>query len=202
LGLRLRLAEESVPPEQTALREQISNVVTGLVGVSDELREISHGIHPAILSKGGLGPALKTLARRCTVPVKLDLAVPRRLPEYVEVASYYVAAEALTNVAKHAQASEVQLVVKSEEEDIHLSIRDNGIGGVDVGKGSGLVGLIDRVEALGGQISLTSHLGDGTSLDVRIPLARDAVPGAQSGELVPRDMMFGASGNADRPLAR
>jgi signal transduction histidine kinase len=202
LGLQLRLAEESVPDEQTALREQISNVVTGLVGVSDELREISHGIHPAILSKGGLGPALKTLARRCTVPVKLDLAVPRRLPEYVEVASYYVAAEALTNVAKHAQASEVQLVVKSEEEDIHLLIRDNGIGGVDVGKGSGLVGLIDRVEALGGQISLTSHLGDGTSLDVRIPLARDAVPGAQPSELVPRDMMFGASGNADGPLAR
>ena len=202
LGLQLRLAEESVPDEQTALREQISRVVTGLVGVSDELREISHGIHPAILSKGGLGPALKTLARRSTVPVKLDLAVPQRLPEYVEVASYYVAAEALTNVAKHAHASEVQLAAKSEEADIHLSIRDNGIGGVDVGKGSGLVGLIDRVEALGGQISLTSHLGDGTSLDVRIPLRRDAVPGAQSSELVPRDMIFGASGNADRPPAR
>jgi signal transduction histidine kinase len=134
--------------------------------------------------------------------VKLDLAVPQRLPEYVEVASYYVAAEALTNVAKHAQASEVQLVVKSEEEDIHLSIRDNGIGGVDVGKGSGLVGLIDRVEALGGQISLSSHLGDGTSLDVRIPLRRDAVPAAQSSELVQRDVIFGASGNADRPPAR
>jgi signal transduction histidine kinase len=202
LGLQLRLAEESVLDEQTALREQISNVVTGLVGVSDELREISRGIHPAILSKGGLGPALKTLARRSAVPVKLDLAVPQRLPEYVEVASYYVAAEALTNVAKHAQASEVQLVAKSEEEDIHLSIRDNGIGGVDVGKGSGLVGLIDRVEALGGQISLSSHLGDGTSLDVRIPLRRDAVPAAQSSELVQRDVIFGASGNADRPPAR
>jgi signal transduction histidine kinase len=202
LGLQLRLAEESVPDQQTALREQISNVVTGLVGVSDELREISRGIHPAILSKGGLGPALKTLARRSTVPVTLDLAVPQRLPEYVEVASYYVAAEALTNVAKHAQASEVELVAKSEDEDIHLSIRDNGIGGADVGRGSGLVGLIDRVEALGGQISLTSHLGDGTSLDVRIPLRRDAVPGAQSSELVPRDVIFGASGNADRPPAR
>ena len=202
LGLQLRLAEESVLDEQTALREQISNVVTGLVGVSDELREISRGIHPAILSKGGLGPALKTLARRSAVPVKLDLAVPQRLPEYVEVASYYVAAEALTNVAKHAQASEVQLVAKSEDEDIHLSIRDNGIGGVDVGKGSGLVGLIDRVEALGGRISLSSHLGDGTSLDVRIPLRRDAVPAAQSSELVQRDVIFGASGNADRPPAR
>jgi signal transduction histidine kinase len=202
LGLQLRLAEESVLDEQTALREQISNVVTGLVGVSDELREISRGIHPAILSKGGLGPALKTLARRSAVPVKLDLAVPQRLPEYVEVASYYVAAEALTNVAKHAQASEVQLVAKSEDEDIHLSIRDNGIGGVDVGKGSGLVGLIDRVEALGGRISLSSPLGDGTSLDVRIPLRRDAVPAAQSSELVQRDVIFGASGNADRPPAR
>ena len=112
----MRLAEESVSAEQTALREQISDVVTGLVGVSDELREISRGIHPAILSKGGLGPALKTLARRSAVPVKLDLAVPQRLPEYVEVASYYVAAEALTNVAKHAQASEVQLAAKSEDD--------------------------------------------------------------------------------------
>jgi signal transduction histidine kinase len=202
LGLRLRLAEESVPPEQTAVREQISDVVTGLVGVSDELREMSRGIHPAILSKGGLGPALRTLARRAAAPVDLEIAVPRRLPDYVEVAGYYVVAEALTNVTKHAQASQVHLAVKTEGDYLYLSIRDDGIGGADTGNGSGLIGLVDRVEALGGRIGITSHRGDGTSLDVRIPLARDAVPGAQSSELVARDVRFGASGNADGPLAQ
>jgi signal transduction histidine kinase len=187
LGLRLRLAEESVPPEQMAVREQISDVVTGLVGVSDELREMSRGIHPAILSKGGLGPALRTLARHSTAPVDLDVAVPRRLPDYVEVAGYYVVAEALTNVTKHAQASQVHLAVKTEGDYLYLSIRDDGIGGADAGKGSGLIGLVDRVEALGGRIGITSHRGDGTSLDVVIPLRRDVLPGGQSSELVPRE---------------
>jgi signal transduction histidine kinase len=187
LGLKLRLAEESVPPEQKTLRAQISDVVTGLVGVSDELREIARGIHPAILSRGGLGPTLKTLARRCAVPVELDVAVPRRLPDYVEVAGYYVVAEALTNVAKHAQASRVQLAVKTEDDNLYLSVRDDGVGGADARKGSGLIGLVDRVEALGGQIRITSRLGDGTSLVVRIPLERDGPPGGQSSELVPRD---------------
>ena len=187
LGLRLRVAEGSVAPEQTALREQISDVVTGLVGVSDELREISRGIHPAILSKGGLGPALKTLARRSTVPVALDIAVPRRLPEHVEVAGYYVVAEALTNVTKHARASEVQLAVEAGDDDLRLLIRDDGVGGADTRKGSGLIGLVDRVEALGGQIGITSRLGDGTSLVVTIPLGRDGPPGGQSSELVPRE---------------
>jgi signal transduction histidine kinase len=187
LGLKLRLAEESVPPEQTTLRAQISDVVTGLVGVSDELREIARGIHPAILSRGGLGPTLKTLARRCAVAVELDVAVPRRLPDYVEVAGYYVVAEALTNVAKHAEASRVQLAVKAEDDNLYLSIRDDGVGGADARNGSGLIGLVDRVEALGGQIGITSRLGDGTSLVVRIPLELDVPPGGQSSELVARD---------------
>ena len=187
LGLKLRLAEESVPPEQTTLRTEISDVVTGLVGVSDELREIARGIHPAILSRGGLGPTLKTLARRCTVPVDLDVAVPQRLPNHVEVAGYYVVAEALTNVAKHAHASEVQLAVKANDDYLYLSICDDGIGGADARRGSGLIGLVDRVEALGGQIGIASRPGDGTSLDVRIPLGRDGLPGAQSNDLVLRD---------------
>jgi signal transduction histidine kinase len=185
LGLKLRLAEESVSPEQSTLRAQISDVVTGLVGVSDELREIARGIHPAILSRGGLGPTLKTLARRCAVPVELDVAVPRRLPDNVEVAGYYLVAEALTNVAKHAQASLVQLAVKAEDDKLYLSIRDDGVGGADARKGSGLIGLVDRVEALGGQIAIASRLGDGTSLVVNIPLGPDESPGGQSSELVP-----------------
>jgi signal transduction histidine kinase len=185
LGLNLRLAEESVSSEQATLRAQISDVVSGLVGVSDELREIARGIHPAILSRGGLGPTLKTLARRCAVPVELDVAVPRRLPDYVEVAGYYVVAEALTNVAKHAQASMVQLAVKAEDDKLYLSIRDDGIGGADARKGSGLIGLVDRIEALGGQIAIASRLGDGTSLVVNIPLEPDESPKGQSTELVP-----------------
>ena len=185
LGLRLRLAEDSVTPEQMALREQISDVVTDLVAVSDELREMSRGIHPAILSKGGLGPALRTLARRSATPVNLDVAVPHRLPDYVEVAGYYVVAEALTNVTKHAQASEVHLAVKTEGDHLYLSIRDDGVGGADAGKGSGLIGLVDRVEAVGGRIDITSHRGDGTSLEVLIPLERDVLAGGQSSELAP-----------------
>ena len=181
----MRLAEESVTPEQMSLREQISDVVAGLVGVSDELREIARGIHPAILSRGGLGPTVKTLARRCAVPVELDVAVPRRLPDHVEVAGYYLVAEALTNVAKHAQASRVQLAVKAEDDRLYLSIRDDGIGGADARKGSGLIGLVDRVEALGGQIAITSRLGDGTSLVVNIHLGPDGRPGGQSSEPVP-----------------
>src|SRR6476619_8296952 len=129
LGLQLRIAEASVPSELQPLREQISDVVDGLVGVSAEVQEISRGIHPAILSKGGLGPALKTLARRSTVPVELDLAVDRRLPESAEVAAYYVVAEALTNAAKHARASQVTVRVQAGDANLHLAIRDDGIGG-------------------------------------------------------------------------
>ena len=170
LGLQLRIAEASVPSELQPLKEQISDVVDGLVGVSEEVQEISRGIHPAILSKGGLGPALKTLARRSTVPVELDLAVDRRLPESAEVAAYYVVAEALTNAAKHARASQVTVRVQAEDANLHLAIRDDGIGGADSAKGSGLTGLIDRVEALGGTMAISSPPGSGTSLLVEIPV--------------------------------
>jgi signal transduction histidine kinase len=170
LGLQLRIAEASVPSELQPLREQISDVVDGLVGVSEEVQEISRGIHPAILSKGGLGPALKTLARRSTVPVQLDLAVDRRLPESAEVAAYYVVAEALTNAAKHARASQVTVRVQAEDANLHLWIRDDGIGGADSAKGSGLTGLIDRVEALGGKMAVSSQPGSGTSMLVEIPV--------------------------------
>jgi signal transduction histidine kinase len=170
LGLGLRMTEASVPSELHPLREQISHLVTGLAGVAEELREFSRGIHPAILSKGGLGPALRTLARRSAVPVQLDLRVDRRLPESAEVAAYYVVAEALTNAAKYARASEVKVHVEAEDARLSLSIRDDGIGGADSAKGSGLVGLIDRVEALGGEMEISSQAGNGTSLLVKIPL--------------------------------
>jgi signal transduction histidine kinase len=172
LGVQTRLAEASVPPELPPLREQLGDIVSGLNGVSADLQEISRGIHPAILSKGGLGPALKTLARRSAVAVDLDLdlGVDRRLPESVEVGAYYVISEALTNAAKHARATVVQVVVDVEGANLHLSIRDDGIGGADTAKGSGLIGLTDRVEALGGTMAVSSPPGSGTSLLVKIPL--------------------------------
>ena len=169
LGLQTRLAEASLPPQLSDLKSQLSLVVSGLTDVATDLQEISRGIHPAILSRGGLGPALKTLARRCTVPVTLDLDIERRLPDSVEVGAYYIAAEALTNAAKHARASEVKVCAAAEDDNLYISIRDDGIGGADLGKGSGLIGLKDRAEALGGRMTIMSPAGGGTFLQVTIP---------------------------------
>jgi signal transduction histidine kinase len=170
LGLQLRTAEASLPPEWHVLRKQLSDVVVGLTGVSADLQEIYRGIHPAILSKGGLGPALKTLARRSAVPVVLHLCIDRRLPDSVEVAAYYIVAEALTNAAKYAEASEVRVSLDAGESNLSLSITDDGVGGADSQNGSGLIGLIDRVEALSGQLRISSVVGSGTSLVATIPV--------------------------------
>jgi signal transduction histidine kinase len=169
LGLELGSVASDVPAELSALRERISHLVTSVAGVSDDLQVLSRGIHPAILSKGGLGPALKALARRSAVPVELVFDIDRRLPEPTEVAAYYIVAEALTNVAKHARASIVNVRLQTKGGNVHLSIRDDGIGGADAAKGSGLIGLIDRVEALGGTLAISSQTGAGTLLDVGIP---------------------------------
>ncbi|WP_414687174.1 sensor histidine kinase [Mycobacterium sp.] len=149
LGLKLRMTQAAVPPELTWLNEEISDVVDCLVGVSVDLQEISRGIHPAILSSGGLAPALRTVARRSAVPAMLNVDVHRRLPDPVEVAAYYVVAEALTNAAKHAHASMVDVTATTADGNLHLVIQDDAVGGADPGKGSGLIGLVDRVEALG-----------------------------------------------------
>jgi len=170
LGLQLRVAEEAVPPELDEFRGQLAEVLAGLTGVSADLQEISRGIHPAILSRGGLGPALKTLARRSSVPVDLDFTLDRRLPDSIEVAAYYVVAESLTNAAKHAAASLVNVGVDTHDATLRLLIRDDGIGGADFSKGSGLVGLQDRVEALGGHMDIASPPGSGTSVHISIPL--------------------------------
>jgi signal transduction histidine kinase len=170
LGLQARMAEAAVPTELDVLRTQLSDLASGLTGVSTQLQEISRGIHPAILLEGGLGPALKSLARRSTVPVGFDVAIERRLPDAVEIAAYYVVAEALTNVAKHAQASRVDVRAETMDAALHVSIQDDGIGGADARRGSGLIGLNDRVEAVGGQMRVTSPPGSGTLLHITIPL--------------------------------
>jgi len=134
------------------------------------VREISHGIHPAILSEGGLTPALKALARRSAVPVELDLGTGRRLPDQVEVAAYYAVSEALANTVKHARASAVHVELDTPDTTVRLAIRDDGIGGADPAKGSGLTGLRDRIEALGGTFDVTSPAGSGTTLLIEIPV--------------------------------
>ncbi len=128
------------------------------------------GIHPAILSKAGLGPALKTLARRSALPVELELRYQRRLPEHVEVAAYYVVSEALTNAAMHAHASAVKIDVVEQDAILKLAIRDDGVGGADPSQGTGLAGLADRIEALGGRLEIASPARSGTWLSIEIPV--------------------------------
>jgi signal transduction histidine kinase len=171
LMLDLRAARTTQPPEVGELSAQLAATERTLAGVLGELREISRGIHPAILSRGGLAPALRVLAHRSPAPVELDLHTDRRLPEHVEVAAYFVVSEALTNAAKHANASFVNVELEANDEIARLSIRDDGIGGADPARGSGLVGLCDRIEALGGTLEVTSPAGSGTTLLIEIPLA-------------------------------
>jgi signal transduction histidine kinase len=170
LALELRAAEARVPPEQQDLVEQWSRTAQGLTGIVEELREISRGLHPAILEQGGLGPALRALTRRAGLPVELSVRVRDRLPEHAEAAAYYLVSEALANAAKHARASVVEVDAGVADGVLRLLIRDDGVGGADPSRGSGLIGLSDRVEAVGGRIEITSPPGGGTSLLVTIPL--------------------------------
>ena len=170
LGLQLRAAEGLATTEQIELKRELSEAMRSLTGAVEQLQEISRGIHPAVLSRGGLGPALKALARRSSVLVELDLDIDRRLPEQVEVASYYVVSEALTNAAKHARASALRVDAGTTSRVVRLCITDDGVGGADPAAGSGLVGLMDRVEALGGELRISSAPGGGTALNATIPI--------------------------------
>jgi signal transduction histidine kinase len=169
LGLEVHGAVAITPPELTDLRARLSRISGDLSEVLEELRRIARGIHPAVLTEGGLEPALRALARRSPVPVELDLQLPGRMPECVEVAAYYLVSEALTNVAKHSQASVVRVGVVVCEGSLGLEIRDDGIGGADPTRGSGLLGLSDRVEILGGTIEIASPPGGGTAINARLP---------------------------------
>jgi signal transduction histidine kinase len=180
LALDLRAAQAAAPPGAGELVQRLDGVAAGLAGVLEELREIAHGLHPAILAEGGLRPALKALARRSAVPVRLDVQLEGRLPEPVEIAAYYVVAEALTNTAKHAHASVADVEVAAGEGVLHVRVRDDGRGGADVTGGSGLVGLKDRAEALSGHLWLYSPAGAGTTLQVQLPMGQGRQPAAES----------------------
>jgi signal transduction histidine kinase/DNA-binding LacI/PurR family transcriptional regulator len=177
LQLAVRLAEVVVAEEMGEVRVVLSRIATGLADAITELQEISRGIHPAILTKGGLGPALRGLARRSSIPVEFDAAIAARVPEQIEVAGYYIVSEALANATKHSQASRIEVSLAASDGTLVLSVRDDGVGGADFRRGSGLVGLQDRVEALGGTLSVESARDSGTSLVVTLPLAVEPMPG-------------------------
>jgi signal transduction histidine kinase len=167
IALALRLRMTAAPHESMA---EITEVADELIGVIDEVREICRGIHPAILSSEGLRPALRSLGRRSAVPVELDVRIDGRLPEPVEVGAYYVVSEMLTNAAKHAHASVVAVQADTLGATLRLCVRDDGVGGADPSAGTGLVGLKDRIEALGGTLSLHSPPGGGTTARCQLPL--------------------------------
>jgi signal transduction histidine kinase len=172
LALQLQAARAAAPPEAGQLAGQLDDLAAEATSALDELRELARGIHPAILAERGLPPALKALARRCTVPVELDVRAEPRLPEPIEIAAYYVVAEALTNAAKHANASTIHVEVDIGDAGdlLRVRVRDDGRGDARVSNGSGLVGLGDRVEALGGRLWVHSALDTGTTVHAELPL--------------------------------
>ena len=176
LGLGLRAAQKAVPPGQPGLSQELARLARGTAEILEELREMSRGIHPATLSLGGLGPALKALTRRSPVPVRLDVRVQARLPERAEVTAYFVVSEALVNVAKHARASVVEVLAEVRDGVLAVSVSDDGIGGADPARGSGLIGLTDRVEASGGTISISSRAGTGTRITAELPVSARQPP--------------------------
>jgi signal transduction histidine kinase len=177
LSLAARTAEADAAAGRGDPRAELSRLAAGLDDAATELQELTRGIHPAALSERGLGPALRALARRSAVPVDLDVTTSARCPEPVEVAAYYVASEALANAMKHAQASYVEISLAIRDGRLLLSVRDDGVGGADPARGSGLAGLTDRVQALGGSIRVRSAAGAGTHITVDLPLEHEPAQG-------------------------
>jgi signal transduction histidine kinase len=171
LALHLRgTVRAAVPSGAGEVTARLDAAATELTGALDELRELARGLHPSVLAEGGLRPALKGLARRSAVPVRLDVRVDGRLPDQIELAAYYTVAEALTNTARHASATVVDIQVEAGDRLLHVRVRDDGRGDADLTRSSGLVGLTDRIEALGGRLSLHSAPSVGTTVEISLPL--------------------------------
>ena len=170
LAMELRASAGNSAAGPDELREELASAASAIALALDELREISRGIHPAILTKGGLPLALHALRRRSGIPIQLEISTSVRFTERIEVAAYYVVSELLTNAAKHARASTVHVTVEQVDDALRLSVRDDGVGGADPVGGSGLIGLLDRVEAIGGTIDVESPVGAGTAVFVSLPL--------------------------------
>jgi signal transduction histidine kinase len=176
LGLDLQAVQARIPAELDEAHAEFGRLGKVIETVLHEVREISRGLHPAVLSHSGLAPALKALARRSAVPVELDVALEGQLPPAIQVAAYYVISEALANVAKHANASVAVVNATVSGDMLQVSVRDDGVGGAVATPGSGLIGLEDRVEALGGRFELKSPPGQGTTISIELPLTE--APGA------------------------
>jgi signal transduction histidine kinase len=174
LARQLRAAQAAVPPA-SELGQRLQGLITETNNMLEQLREITRGLNPAELADGGLRPALTALAVRSAVPVRLDVRVAGRLPESAELTAYYAVSEALTNVAKHAHASAAHVDVAAEPGLLRVRVQDDGRGGADVSRGSGLTGLLDRVEAVGGQISIRSEPGEGTTVEITLPFREPAL---------------------------
>jgi signal transduction histidine kinase len=171
LALNLRLAARACDPDDDTALAAFERAGEELSQALEELRELARGIHPAVLSDRGLEPAIEALVARTPVPVRIAIELGEPLPEPVEAAAYYVVAEALTNAAKHSHASEVSVRIARENGFARIEVADDGVGGADAEGGSGIRGLVDRVEALGGRLTLESPLGSGTTVQAAIPSA-------------------------------
>jgi len=170
LSLMLSGIRDRVPAE---VRADVDEVSDGLAATLEELRDLSRGLHPAILVEAGLGPAVRALARRSPFPVRVQMQTDGRLPGSCEATAYYVAAEAFTNAAKHANASAVDILIERADGALTVQVRDDGVGGADATRGSGLIGLRDRVEAVGGTMTVDSPAGAGTVLTARLPVTTE-----------------------------
>jgi signal transduction histidine kinase len=173
LALQLRVVQLGVPADLPELAAELDRMADGLNAALEELREYARGIHPAVLSESGLRPALRALGRRSAVPVKVAVGLERRLPQQVEVCAYYIVSEALANVAKHSGASRIDVEVEAVDSMLRVRVADDGAGGAHFVHGSGLLGLRDRAEAIGGRVSLRSERGAGTTIVAELPLADD-----------------------------
>jgi signal transduction histidine kinase len=174
LGLDLQRARGGIAEEQRDTHSALVRVERDLEAILGDLRELSHGLHPPLLSRLGLGPSLRALARRSPIPVHLDIHVPERPAASIETAVYYVVSEAVTNAIKHSQASEILVTVSVDGpetvESLRATIIDDGLGGADPSDGSGLTGLLDRVDALGGRFALDSPPRRGTKISIELPV--------------------------------
>jgi signal transduction histidine kinase len=175
LGLKVRLAEASIPHGHEELKCELTRIEEGLWEAIEDVRQISRGLHPAVLSQCGLGPAVKALARRSPVPARLRVDIDGRLPEPVEIGAYYIICEALANAAKHAKATVVEVSIEQRGQFLELAVRDDGVGGAD-GSGPGLAGLSDRIRALAGTMQLLSPPGGGTHLFIKLPTGVGPAP--------------------------
>jgi PAS domain S-box-containing protein len=170
LGLELQAVRASLPAGLQEVHSDLERIEAETDTILEDVRELSRGLHPALLSQGGLGPAVKALARKSPIKVDLDVRIDARPSESIETAAYYVISEALTNAAKHSLASRITVEVTTDSAVLQVTIQDDGVGGAESSSGSGLIGLVDRVEALGGRLALESPARGGTKISIELPL--------------------------------